>query len=127
MDESLSDEVTIYRTILAQSKYNKATKKPLAVVFLRRPPHEGKERDVKGLSVEFGIDPDQCGKHFAAKAAVAKLLVGFIRQHALDAVPDEPNHANITGLPKQQDDLAEANRLANILAEHADVIYEFPR
>jgi hypothetical protein len=39
-------------------------------------------------------------------------------------VPDEPIHANITGLPYKEKDAKEAERLASLLAQQARVVGE---
>jgi hypothetical protein len=42
----------------------------------------------------------------------------------LDVEQDSVNHANITGLPNREDDLAQAERLAGLLARQSQIIWE---
>jgi hypothetical protein len=48
--------------------------------------------------------------------------VGRIRDLGLDVVPDSPDHAYITGLPLQDDDPLNAERLARLLAGQARLL-----
>jgi hypothetical protein len=122
------------RTLLYPNWIDHKTGKPLAKAFLRRKPKaDGSQRDPKGLSVEHGIQPAECGSKLGEKAGIADLRVDFVRSLAgmdgpLDVVPDGPNHANITGLPKPHENdeaLARANYLAKTLADSSDVVHKF--
>jgi hypothetical protein len=42
--------------------------------------------------------------------------VGAIRELELEVVPDQPTHANITGIPYKEDDRAQAEWIASQLA-----------
>jgi hypothetical protein len=53
---------------------------------------------------------------------VVSLHVGRVRDLGLDVVVDEAPHANITGLPRQTDDVLRAERLASQLAKQARLV-----
>src|SRR5665213_1807488 len=118
------------RTLLYTNWIDQKSGKPLAKAFMRRKPKpDGVERDVKGLSVEHGIQPAQCGTVFREKAGIADVSVDFIRSLSgldgpLDVVPDGDNHANIVGLPKPHDSdesLATANSLGKKFSDNSRV------
>jgi hypothetical protein len=47
-----------------------------------------------------------------------------VRQIGLDVQQDSVNHANLLGLPYREDRLAEAERLAGLLAKQAQVVWQ---
>jgi hypothetical protein len=88
----------------------------LPIAFNRRPaPY-----DEKGLSVD--IHSAQSCAEALKKCKVASLHVGRIREIGLDVVVDEAPHANITLLPREEEDRTAANRLAFELARQARMI-----
>lgn len=83
-----------------------------------------KEKEEKGLSVNIAAvcSPQECANRFSKCNAVISLHVGTVRDLGLDVVQDKQNHANITGIPYREDDLAEAERLASLLAKQSRII-----
>ena len=79
------------------------------------------ERD-SGLSVNFDCTPDECRSHFNRTYGVASLTVRLVLELELQVVPDEPQHANITGVPYKEDDPARAEYLADELARRATLV-----
>jgi hypothetical protein len=82
--------------------------------FMLRPT----EKDT-GLSVSYNCTVDECRYTLAKSYGVLSLHTGRVRALNLDIIPDEPQHANITGLPYKEDDPLEAERLASLLAKQA--------
>lgn len=83
--------------------------------FLRKP------KDEVGISVGIAA---QCPisefvDGFSTCYGVFTLHVGRIRNLGLDILPDPLRHANIIGLPFQNENQAEAERLAGKLAKQA--------
>ena len=107
----------VYRAITRSSDINEDRRRVSPNAFIRRP------RDVDGLSVNHHCSPRECGSALK-RHGVVSLHVGTVRDIdvKLDVEPDEPTHANITGLPEQDGDLALAERLALQLATHARII-----
>lgn len=77
-----------------------------------------------GLSVNWNVIPDQARDQFDKCYGVVSLHVGRVRNLNLDVVPDEPQHANITGLPYKEQFPREAERLASLLAQQARAVGE---
>ena len=72
-----------------------------------------------GLSVNWNMTPEQARDQFDKCYGTVSLHVGRVRTLNLDVVPDEPTHANLTGLPYKESEPREAERLANLLAQQA--------
>jgi hypothetical protein len=79
------------------------------------------ERDT-GLSVNFDLTPAQCQAGFKCTYGVASLTVQDVTNLALNVVPNEPNHANITGIPHKEDDPIRAEFFASQLAKQAVLV-----
>lgn len=92
---------------------NSKQMKELSEAFFIRPD------DVGGLSVSWNTTPEEARNQFLKCYGAVSLHVGRVRDLLLDVVPDEPHHANITGLPNKENDPKKAERLANLLAEQA--------
>ena len=77
-----------------------------------------------GLSVNIAatFSPQESAARFKKCSAIASLHVGRVRQLGLDVIQDSRTHANLTGLPYQDDNLAEAERLAGLLAKQSRLI-----
>jgi hypothetical protein len=88
----------------------------LPVAFKRRPAPQ----DEDGLSVD--IESAQSCAKALKRCRVASLHAGRIRDVGLDVVVDEAPHANITGVPREEEDRTAANRLAYELARQARLI-----
>ncbi|HEY9833198.1 MAG TPA: hypothetical protein V6D26_21780 [Stenomitos sp.] len=109
----------VYRALLKKSWINEDTGAVKADAFFLR------ERDLhSGLSVNIATtcSPQQCAAPWKGCSAVASLHVGRIRDIGLDALPDSETHANIKGLPYREDNLAEAERFAGLLAKQSRLI-----
>lgn len=110
----------IYRTI-TKRRHVGADGRPIAFAFHRRPPHPetGEVRDAAGLSVDYGVSvPDGCARGFPKKEMIVSLHVGKVRDiHGdLDVVPNSPTHANITGIPREEENLEKLEQIAAALA-----------
>ena len=55
---------------------------------------------------------------------VASLEIGSVRALGLEVAQDTVNHANILGLPHREDDLAQAERLAGLLAKRSRLVWQ---
>lgn len=77
-----------------------------------------------GLSVHWNCTPEQSREDFSKCYGVLSLHVGRVRTLALDVIPDEATHANITGVPYKETNAKEAERLASLLAQQARVCGE---
>jgi len=112
--------------ILLRALRNAKDVKELSFAFMLR----DNER-ATGLSVNFDQTPAQCQAGFRCTYGVASLTVQSVADAAsetnqalqtdlaLQVVPDEPNHANITGVPHKDDNPVCAERLASELARLA--------
>ena len=89
----------------------------LPAAFIRRPP----PADESGLSVDIR-SPRSCHETLNKCHGVVSLHVGRVRHLRLDVVVDASPHADITGLPRQEDDPTEAEHLASLLARQARVV-----
>jgi hypothetical protein len=58
------------------------------------------------------------------ESGVASLKVGDVREIGLDVEQDAVNHANIMGLPHRDEDLAQAERLAGLLAKRSALVWQ---
>lgn len=109
----------VYRALLKKRWINEDTGDVKADAFFL------KEKDLpSGLSVNIAATcpPEQCAASFNKCSAVVSLHVGRVRDLGLDVVPDSETHANITGLPHGEDNLAEAERFAGLLAKQSRLI-----
>jgi hypothetical protein len=75
-------------------------------------------RDEKdsGLSVNFDCTADEArtnGTAFRKTYGAASLLTGAVTELKLRVEPDEPQHANIIGIPYKEDDEAKAEWFAS--------------
>jgi hypothetical protein len=106
----------VYRALKKRKWINEDTGQILPDAFLLR-------KDEVGISVNIATvcSPQECASRFNRCNAVASLHVGRVRDLGLDIIQNKPNHAYITGLP-QEDDLAEAERLAGLLAKKSRII-----
>ncbi len=107
----------VYRA-LKKKWVNEDTGEILADAFFLR-----KDIGETGVSVNIAsvCSPQDCAARFKRKF-VASLHVGNVRNLGLDIIQDMPNHANITGLQYREDDLADAERLASLLAKQSRII-----
>lgn len=114
--ESLPCKSVVYRA-LRKRWVDEDTGKIKADAFFLRP-------NESGISVNIAetCSPQESAKSLNKCSAIASLHVGRVRQLGLDVVQDSRTHANLTGLPYQDDNLAEAERLAGLLAKQSRLI-----
>ena len=115
---ALPSDAVVYRAIIKKRWVNTDTREILPDAFFLR-----KDKGETGISVNIATvcSPEDCAARFKCKF-VASLQIGTVRDLGLDIVQDNYNHANITGLPYGEDDLAEAVRLASLLAKQSTTI-----
>jgi hypothetical protein len=111
---SLVDADALLRVLLRSAELTD----PRTAFFIRN-----NERDT-GLSVNFDLTPEECRSQtcFEKTYGVRRLLVKSVRGLALEAVPDDINHANVTGIPHKDDDPARAEFLAGRLLEASELV-----
>ena len=116
---ALPSDAVVYRAIIKKRWVNTDTGEILPDAFFLR-----KGKGETGLSVNIAAvcSPEDCAARFTKCKFVASLQVGTVRNLGLDIIQDQHNHANITGLPYREDDLAEALRLASSLAKQSTTI-----
>jgi hypothetical protein len=110
----LSCSAVVFRGMRSSAWRDKQTNSVKPEAFLRRP----SPSDQGGLSVS-AIGAEHACSHLNKHYGACSLLVGRVRDLGLDVLPDEDGHANITGVPYKEDDLAGAERLAGALAKLA--------
>lgn len=117
--EPLPEDVVVYRALLRKQWIDEETGRVKADAYFLRATEPG-------LSVNFAsvCSPEQCAGLFRKCYGVASLEVGRVREIGLDVEQDSPNHANIVGLPYREDDLAEAERLAGLLAKRSHIVWQ---
>jgi hypothetical protein len=115
----LDQDAIVYRSLLRKRWIDEDTFRIKADAYFLRPTEPG-------LSVNLAsiVTPEQCAKNFRNCYGVASLEVGQVRQIGLEVEQDSDNHANIMGLPHQEDDLAEAERFAGLLAKRSRLIWQ---
>ncbi len=115
--EPLSCSAIVYRALLRKKWINEDTGEVKADAFFLR-------ENEAGLSVNIAesCSPQKCVASFKKCSAVASLHVGRVRELGLDVIRDSKIHANLTKLPHEDDNLAEAERLAGLLAKQARLI-----
>ena len=80
----------------------------LAVAYRRRE----SPKDEKGISVNIRCTVEFSRDTLQNCKAVAKVSTGDVRAlEPLDIVPDSPNHANIIGIPRYEEDALKAEDL----------------
>jgi hypothetical protein len=113
--EPLPCSTIVYRAI--RPKWvDPVTRTVLPIAFQRRPAPS----DEDGLSVDI-LSAQSCAQALR-NCQVASLHVGRVRDLGLDVVVDEPPHANIVGVPRQEEDRTAANRFAFELARQGRLI-----
>jgi hypothetical protein len=118
MDEPLACQRIVFRA-LTRSGWVAPNGQILSGAFIRRPV------DHDGLSVDIA-SAASCAAPFRKCYGVASLHVGRVRRIGLDIVVDivvdMAPHANITGVPRPEDDAANAERLAGLLAKQSRLV-----
>jgi hypothetical protein len=114
----LADSV-VYRAILRKQWIDEDTGKVKADAYFLRATESG-----LSVNIASACSPQQCAQLFRKCYGIASIEVGRVREIGLDVEQDSPNHANIIGLPHQEDNLAEAERLAGLLAKRSRIVWE---
>ena len=103
--------------ILLRALRNASMRQELSFAFMLRP-----QERATGLSVNYDMTPAQCQAGFSCTYGVASLTVENVSALDLQVIPDEPHHANITGIPYKEDDPLRAETLASELANRAALV-----
>ncbi|WYL98011.2 MAG: hypothetical protein HEQ35_26125 [Gloeotrichia echinulata IR180] len=116
--EPLPPDTVVYRALLRKQWIDEDTGRVKADAYFLR-------ASEPGLSVNIAsvCSPEQCAGLFRKCYGVASLEVGRVREIGLDVEQDSRNHANIVGVPYREDDLAEAERLAGLLAKRSQIVW----
>ncbi|MEH2113032.1 hypothetical protein [Nostoc sp.] len=116
---SLPKDAVIYRALLRKQWVDEDTGRVKADAYFLRALESG-------LSVNLATvcSPEQCAGLFRKCYGIASLEVGDVRKIGLDVEQDSANHANIIGLPHREDYLAEAERLAGLLAKQSHIVWQ---
>jgi hypothetical protein len=117
--EPLPEGAIVYRSLLRKQWINEDTGQVKADAYFLR-------ANEPGLSVNLAsqCSPQQCAEMFRKCYGVASLKVGDVREIGLDVEQDSVNHANVVDLPYREDDLAEAERLAGLLARRSQLVWQ---
>ena len=126
MGDPIGFRALVLHDTLLRALRNAKDPEELAHAFMLRP----KEQHT-GLSVNFDQTPAECQQGFNCTYGVASLTVFNVTEAAtstnaalntnfvLQVIPDEPHHANITGVPYKETDPLGAERVASELAKLA--------
>jgi hypothetical protein len=117
--EALPGDAVVYRALLRKQWIDEDTGRVKADAYFLRVSEPGLSVNIASV-----CSPEQCARLFRKCYGVASLEVGRVREIGLDVEQDSPNHANIVGLPHQEDDLAEAERLAGLLAKRSHIVWQ---
>ncbi len=117
--DALPSDAVVYRALLRKQWINEDTASVKADAYFLR-------INERGLSVNLVsvCSPQQCADRFRKCYGIASLEVGNVREIGLDVEQDSVNHANIIGLPHKDNNLAEAERLAGLLAKRSQLIWQ---
>jgi hypothetical protein len=117
--DELAMEAIVYRSLLRKQWINEDTGRVKADAYFLR-------LSEPGLSVNLAsvCSPEDCARLFRKCYGVASLQVGDVREIGLDVEQDAVNHANIMGLPHRDEDLAQAERLAGLLAKRSALVWQ---
>jgi hypothetical protein len=115
----LGIDAIVYRSLLRKQWINEDTGRVKADAYFLRPSEPG-------LSVNLAsvYSPEDCARLFRKCYGVVSLKVGDVREIGLDVEQDTVNHANIMGLPHRDEDLAQAERLAGLLAKRSALVWQ---
>lgn len=117
--EALPSDAIVYRALLRKQWIDEDTGRVKADAYFLRASETG-----LSVNIASACSPEKCASLFYKCYGVARLEVGLIREIGLDVEQDSVNHANIIGLPHQEDNLAEAERLAGLLAKRSYIVWQ---
>ncbi len=117
--DPLSDNAIVYRALLRKQWIDEDTGKVKADAYFLRV-------NELGLSVNLAsvCSPIQCAELFRKCYGIASLEIARVREIGLDVEQDSLNHANIRGLPYREDNLAETERFAGLLAKQSQAVWK---
>jgi len=117
--DPLPEDAVVYRAILRKQWINEDTGRVKSDAYFLR-------SNETGLSVNLAsvYSPAQCAELFRKCYGIASLEVGRIREIGLDVEQDSVTHASIIGLLHREDNLAEAERLAGLLAKRSRIVWK---
>ena len=117
MAEALPCSAIVYRAVARKDYIDPITGEVNPGAFLLR----ASPKDDDGLSVDVET-ARSCYESLKKCYGVVSLHVGRVRNLQLDVIPDKLTHANVTGLPRKEEDPTEANHLASQLAKLARMV-----
>ena len=119
--EPLPNRAIVYRALLRKQWINEDTGLVESEAYYLR-----KNKNEPGISVNIAsaCSPEQCAARFRTCYGVARLEVGGIRELGLDVIPDSISHAEIAGLPYDEDDPEMADLLADLLAQQSLIVWK---
>jgi hypothetical protein len=117
--KKLPADGVVYRAILRKQWLDEDTGRVKADAYFLRVSEYG-----LSVNIASACSPQQCADLFRKCYGIAGLEVGRVREIGLDVEQDSPNHANIVGVPHQEDDLVEAERLAGLLAKRSQIVWK---
>jgi hypothetical protein len=117
--EPLPEDAIVYRALLRKQWIDEETGKVKADAYFLRASEPGLSVNVANV-----CSPENCADLFRKCYGVASLKVGSVREIGLDVQQDSVNHANLIGLPYREDNLAEAERLAGLLAKRSLIVWK---
>lgn len=119
--EPLPNKAIVYRALLRKPWINEDTGLVQSEAYYLR-----KNKNEQGISVNIAsaCSPEQCAARFKKCYGVARLEVGGIRELGLDVIPDSMSHAEIAGLPYEEDDPKMADLLADLLAQQSQIVWK---
>jgi hypothetical protein len=77
-----------------------------------------------GLSVSYNCTSDSCEYRLKKTYGVLSVIARMVKGLGLSVIPDEPTHANITGIPHEEDDAEKAFLIAGQLCDIAETVRE---
>lgn len=117
--EPLPEDAIVYRALLRKQWIDEETGKVKADAYFLRASEPGLSVNVANV-----CSPEDCADLFRKCYGVASLKVGSVREIGLDVEQNSLNHANLIGLPYREDNLAEAERLAGLLAKRSLIVWK---
>ena len=117
--EPLPEDAIVYRALLRKQWIDEETGKVKANAYFLRASEPGLSVNVANV-----CSPEDCADLFRKCYGVASLKVGSVREIGLDVEQNSLNHANLIGLPYREDNLAEAERLAGLLAKRSLIVWK---
>jgi hypothetical protein len=113
--EPLADNILVYRALRKRWIDQDRLIVKIDAYYLRQRISE------RGISVNFSIEQSLAAIRNCE--GVAGIYVGAIRELNLDVLRDSSSHASIIGLPYRENDAANADELALLLARQSQIVW----